>query len=180
MMVQPPLAPQAPSFRLSVQSSTPQPITQVFPRPQISNQMGQPRAPTSAAPFAGNVTAISSLPRLPAIPNPGPVAPSTAGLQIGPRNFSPAHQMPNLAGPLPPRPGNPVQYQQNYPAPPTRPENLLAPNQHFSNSRTFVPGKPGSRPSGGQQVYDPFSPTSVSPAPQQQGGNLAKPLNHWS
>lgn len=34
----------------------------------------------------------------------------------------------------------------------------------------YVAGRPVSSPARGNQIYDPFSPTSISSAPQQQGG----------
>lgn len=131
VMTQPP---RPPSFRFPPghNSNPQQPVMQGYPRP---NQMGQPQPQGQMRPT---------------IPNAG---------QMGPRNFSPASQMLNLTGSLPPPPrlGNPVQYQQNYLPPPPR---TSAPNQHLNNN---LPGT--------VQNYDPFSPTSVA---QQQGGNAVK------
>lgn len=82
--------------------------------------------------------------------NPAPTTPS--GLQ---RSFSPGQQLP-----FPPRP------VQNFPATLNNrpPQGYVSPNQHFnSNHQPF--------PSGGQQIYDPFSPTSV---PKVGGGNPPK------
>ena len=163
LQVQPP-TPQAPSFRLAMPNITPQPVNQVLQRPQFSNLAGQPLAPVSAVPYAGSPTPIGP-PRLPAFPNAS-VAPRTPLPQMGPRNFSPAPQMPNLPGPILHRPGNSLQLQQNYPAR-TRPEIHLAPNQQFSNTFSFASSKPVSKP-GGQQIYDPFSPTSV-PTSKSEG-----------
>ncbi|XP_059430259.1 uncharacterized protein LOC132163899 [Corylus avellana] len=145
---------QVPSFQSGVPKIT-QPVNQVFQRPQFSNPVGQPQAPVSAAPYAQSPTGAH---RLPAFPNAN-VAPRTPLSQMAPRSFSPAPQMPSLPGPMVPRSGNPLQLQQNYPAR-TRPEILLAPNQQFGNTFSFASSKPPSN-SGGQQIYDPFSPTSV-------------------
>uniref|UniRef100_A0A2P2M8W4 Uncharacterized protein MANES_15G105700 n=3 Tax=Rhizophora mucronata TaxID=61149 RepID=A0A2P2M8W4_RHIMU len=155
-----PLAPQVPSFHLHASNPNPQPGMHLFPRLQVGNQMGQTQAHTSPVPFAGT----SVPPRPPAFSNLGPVGLSNEVLQMGARNFSLAPQLSSLAGPFPPRPGNPLQLQQNFPAP-TLLVNLMAPNQQ--------PNRPASS-LGGQQIYDPFSPTSISIAPQQQGGGLAK------
>lgn len=152
--VQPP-APQVPSFQSGMPKIS-QPVNQVFQRPQFSNPVGQPHAPVSAAPYAQSPTGAH---RLPAFPNAS-VAPRTPLPQMAPRSFSPAPQMPSLPGSMVPRPGNPLQLQQNYPARTTRPEILLAPNQQFGNTFSFASSKPPSN-SGGQQIYDPFSPTSV-------------------
>uniref|UniRef100_A0A5B6ZQT4 Putative extensin n=1 Tax=Davidia involucrata TaxID=16924 RepID=A0A5B6ZQT4_DAVIN len=162
-MVQPPLAPQTPSFRPAMHSPNPQPVMQGFPRPQLNNQMNQPQAQLSV-PFAGNPTPL----RHAAFPNPSPVAPNPPVPQIGPGNFSPAPQMANSACPFPLRLGNPMLLQQTYPAATARPQNLLAPNQQFSTNLS-TSGKPVSSPSGAQQIYDPFSPTSASLVPQQGG-----------
>ncbi|KAL2940757.1 Splicing factor-like protein 1 [Bienertia sinuspersici] len=83
-------------------------------------------------------------------PNPNP--------HMGPRHLGSAALGPNSGGPFPPRGGHSVQYQQSYPAPP-----LNRPGGNFSaNLRPSPSGRP--------QVYDPFSPTSISAA-QPQGNN---------
>ncbi|XP_059628820.1 uncharacterized protein LOC132271449 [Cornus florida] len=172
--VQPPQAPQTPPFRPAMHSPTPQAVMQGFPGPQVNNLMNQPRSQISV-PFAGNPASTPTpLRHAAAFPNPGPIAPNSTVPQVAPRNFSPAPQMANLAGPFPPRLGNPMQLQQNYPGAGTRPPNLLpSPNQQFSSNRPFASGKPGSSHPGVQQIYDPFSPTSAPVLPHQ-GGNSAK------
>ncbi|XP_021821408.1 splicing factor 1 isoform X1 [Prunus avium] len=175
-------SPQAPSFQLPVQNMTPQLGSDVLSRPQVGDHMGQPPpAHISAVPFARNSTAISVPPRHTTFLDSSPVAPRTPHLPMRPRNFNPAHQMPNFPIPLPPRLGNHIQIQQTYPAHSTHPEMPRAPNQQYSNNLAFASGKPASRP-GGQQLYDPFSPTSMSTATQQQGGNntakMGKQENH--
>ncbi|KAA8527952.1 hypothetical protein F0562_035179 [Nyssa sinensis] len=166
-MVQPPLAPQTPSFRPAMHNPIPPPVMKGFPRPQLNNQMNQPQAQFSVS-FAGNPTATPTPLRHAAFPNPSPVGPNSPVPQIGPRNFSPVPQMANSAFSFPARPGHTMQLQQTYPAAATRPQNLLAPNQQF-NSNLSTSGKPASSPSGLQQIYDPFSPTSASLLPQQGG-----------
>ncbi|KAK2641459.1 hypothetical protein Ddye_023222 [Dipteronia dyeriana] len=159
-MAQPP-APQAPSFRLAGSNAAPQPVMQGFHRTQAGNQMGQSQANIPSAPFAGNPNARFA--NLSLISHTTPVSP------VGPRNFGPGPQVPNLAGPFPHRPGNPLQLRQNYPPPPNRPETHMALNRQFSNkSFMFDKMAPGPR---GLQIYDPFSPTSVPIRPQQQGAN---------
>ena len=98
---------------------------------------------------------------------------------MGPRNLNPASQVGNLGGPFPSRPVNPLQLQQNYPAAVGRPQTLLAPNQQRGTNLSFASGRPASGASGQQQIYDPFSPTSVSTVPLQ-GGNPAKTRNQDS
>lgn len=155
-MMQP--SPPAPSFRLAVPNSIPPPGMPVFPRSQVSNQMGQTQAHMSAIPFVGN-SAGPVPPRVPAFSNASPIIPPA-------RNFSQAARLPDLPGPFPPRPGNPLQVQHNYPGPITPRGNFMGPNQQSNRNLSFAPSP------GGQQIYDPFSPTSVPIKPQQPGGNL--------
>lgn len=152
----------APSFHLAA-PSFPGVGNQPFPRPQggshiVNHQIQE---------VLSNPIGMQVSNRLPAFLDPGP--PRT---QLHQRNFSPAMQMqmqmPNLPGNFPHRPGNPMQLEQGFSMRATRPEARFAPPQYNSNL-TFVSGKPPSS-SGGQQIYDPFSPTSVSGA-QQQGRN---------
>lgn len=145
-------APQSPSFHMGAPNTAPQHIMQV-PRPQVGNQMGQPHAHhISVAPLARNPNAaFANVSR----------ASSTTPSQMGPRSFGPGPQMHYPPGPFPPRPANPL--PRNYPALSNRPERHMGLNQQFGNNR-----------SGGPQIYDPFSPTSTSVPPQQQGANLAR------
>ncbi|XP_038725781.1 branchpoint-bridging protein isoform X2 [Tripterygium wilfordii] len=147
-----PATPDSPSPRPMVQSPGPQappfrfsqPVMQSFVRPQIGNQMGQAMASVMHRP------------------------PAYQGPQMGMGNFTTAHQR-HLAGPIPPRPGNHLQLQQNYPTSVTPRENSVASSQRFNCNFPVAPGNPA--PLGGQQVYDPFSPTSVAVPAHQQGGN---------
>ena len=153
--------PQAPSFQLAGSNAAPQPVMQGFHRTQVGNQMGQSQANIASAPFARNPNA--------GFANLSPISHATPVSPMGPRNFSPGPQVPNLAGPFPPRLGNPLQLRQNYPPPPNRPENHIALNRQFSNnSFMFDKMAPGPR---GLQIYDPFSPTTLPIRPQQQGAN---------
>ncbi|XP_022153803.1 branchpoint-bridging protein isoform X2 [Momordica charantia] len=135
---------------------------QPFPGPQAGSQIGNNQIQEIAA---SHPIGMQASPRLPAFLDPGPRTP------LHQRNFSPAMQMPNLPGNFPHRPGNPMQLEQGFPIRATRPEVRFAPPQ-FGGNLTFCSGKPPPS-SGGQQIYDPFSPTSVSGA-QQQGRNPAK------
>ncbi|KAF2314514.1 hypothetical protein GH714_027202 [Hevea brasiliensis] len=114
MTQDPPLArplmqpsPQTPSFRLAVPNSIPPPGMHVFPSSHISNQMGQTQPHMSPIPFVGNSTGSSVPPRVPAFSNASPTIPPA-------RNFSPVARLPDLSGPFPPRPGNPLQVRQSY------------------------------------------------------------------
>ncbi|XP_044506026.1 proline-rich protein 36 isoform X2 [Mangifera indica] len=150
-------SPQAPSFRLTGPIATAQTVMQGFPRPQVGDQVGQPQAPMFANPNA-------------AFANVSHVAPTTLVSQMIPRNFGVGPQVPNLAGPFLPRPGNSLQLQHNYPAPANRHENHRGLIQQFGNSRPFTSDKLAPSRQG-PQIYDPFSPTSSSIPPQQQGAN---------
>ncbi|KAL4311309.1 hypothetical protein GQ457_01G048720 [Hibiscus cannabinus] len=143
---------QAPSFQFGVPNSTPQPGMQVFPRPQSGNQMGL---------SLNQQNTMSAPPRPPAYPGTGPVANATTVPQMGLRNFVPPPQTPNMASPFPPRPGHSLQHQQHYPALPPRPGNFAPPNPGFSSGVFPQSTRPTPGHSAGQQVYDPFSPTSV-------------------
>lgn len=149
-----PPAPQVPSFRPASHESSLQVGVPSFPSPWDRNQIRQPQAPV---PFGVNPSQTQQPPpRLPSFSNPNPV------LLTSPIPHQ-ARQMSNSPGYLPLRPVNPLQLQQNQLGPTMRPGSLLVPNQQFSNSVTFLSGKQGSRSGGGNQVYDPFSPTSVPP-----------------
>ncbi|OMO80939.1 hypothetical protein CCACVL1_12688 [Corchorus capsularis] len=156
----PPRSAVQPSFQFGVPN--PQPM-QVFPEPQTRNQMGFP-----------NPNVMSAPPRHPAFPNAGPLATPTPVSQMGLRNFGPSPQSPNMVGPFPPRPGHPSQLQQHYPAPPMRPGNFMPPNPRFDSSPFPRSNRPMSGHAMGQQVYDPFSPTSAPIVPQQQGRGKPK------
>ncbi|KAG8387347.1 hypothetical protein BUALT_Bualt02G0012000 [Buddleja alternifolia] len=151
---QAPLTPQSPFTRPVVHNMNPSPV-QSFPRPQ---QINQPRPPILSN-FAGN-------PMVPLVPHRHPALPGQ-NAHIQPRNFIPPHTINNGLGPFHPGPGNQMHIQQNHPQGPQR---FPPPRQqHFGNH----PGRPFSSSSGRQQVYDPFSPTSV-PFNPQMGGNAPK------
>ncbi|PON65186.1 Polyribonucleotide nucleotidyltransferase [Parasponia andersonii] len=135
-------------LRLPVPNLSPQPVNHGFPRPQVGNHMGQPQSHMSVAPFARNPTGVLGPSRLSTFPDASTLAARNQILQVGPRNFSPAPQIPNLPGPPPPRPGN----HGNY---------ALQTNLSFASGRS-APGE--------QQLYDPFSPTSLPITPQHQVG----------
>lgn len=163
--VQLPSVPQAQSFRPAMNNSAPPAGIPGFPRLLPPNQMGQPQAsipppsPNSIASFSSNQAIIHPSPRVPSFPNPPPSLPTTPTPQMGPPSFLSAPQLPNPRGPLPIRPGNQL-------LPTNRPGSLMVQNQQSG----YVAGRPVSSPARGNQIYDPFSPTSISSAPQQQGG----------
>lgn len=143
-MAQPP-PPQPPSFRLGGPNAAAPPSPQVPPRPHMGNLiMGQNG-------FAGNPNT--------AFGNVRPVLSTTLGSQLGPRNFGPAPQLPNLGDLSHFRPGNPLQLQRNYRPPTNRPENQIGLNQHFGMNRPFMSDNRAPSPRG-SQIYDPFSPNS--------------------
>ncbi|KAF3444424.1 hypothetical protein FNV43_RR14116 [Rhamnella rubrinervis] len=158
-LVPQPLAPQT-QGRFPVANLTPQPVTQAFSRLQAGNHMGQPQSHISAVPFSHNPTAISA-PARPPFPEAGTSAARTQILHMGPRNFNPAPQIPNLPGPFPPRPANLA--QQTYPV-----------HSNWRGNPSFNYARPASSPSGEPQLYDPFSPTSMPSSSEQQGGNATK------
>ncbi|XWS73438.1 hypothetical protein CRYUN_Cryun02cG0128800 [Craigia yunnanensis] len=165
---------QAPSFQFGVPNSTPQSAMQVFPRPQIVNQMGLPQTHISSSLLTANPNAMSASPRPPAFPSTGSVLNTIPVSQMGFRNFLPSPQTPNMAGPFPSRLGYSLQRPQHYPSLPTRPGNFTSPNPRFASSLFPQFSRPTSGHSTGKQVYDPFSPTSVPAVPQHQGGGKAK------
>ncbi|KAG9136329.1 hypothetical protein Leryth_003892 [Lithospermum erythrorhizon] len=136
--------PQNPFVRLAMQASNPSPAAQVYLRPPVSNQFSGPRSQVSVD-FAGRSTGPPAPPRHQTFAYPNSVPPA-AMPQMQPRNFSLGPAGVNPSGPFPPR-GNQMQFQP----------------------RNNMPMYPG-RPSGAQQVYDPFSPTSLSFNPQLKGG----------
>lgn len=132
----------------------PPPANPGFSRPNVANQLTRPRAQTPVN-FPSSPTAHPGLPRH--APFPG----SNAATLLPPRNFNLDPPFANADGI--PRAGGPMQIQQNYPPSATRPPSFLAPNQHINSNISFQPAAGlSSRASGVQQVYDPFSPTSVS------------------
>ena len=163
--MQPPPTVQAQSFRPAMNNSAPPTGIPGFPRLPTANQMGQPQSsippppPNSVASFSSNQVIIHPSPRVPSVPNPRPGLPSPPSPQMRPPNFLSAPQVSNPHGHLPIRPGNQL-------LPTNRPGSLMVQNQQSG----YVAGRPVSSPSGGNQIYDPFSPTSIPSGPQQQGG----------
>ncbi|GAB2286991.1 hypothetical protein Dimus_021377 [Dionaea muscipula] len=156
-----------PAFRPALQQSmSPQSI---HPWPPIGNQMGQQHPPVSPPPpvsFRGNHGNFGNPIIIP---------------QVGSRNPGSVPQLPNTGpgpgpGPSfpPPRAGSGSSIQFHPPG--IRPGNVFAANQNFRGNATFAAVTPGAATTslGGQQVYDPFSPTSVSASsPQVHGSSLA-------
>lgn len=156
-----PSGPRPPPFGFAVPD---QPL-QGFPRAQVPNQVDQNQAHVSAVPFRGRSGSVSIPPRHAAFPYAGQPAPRHPVPQMGMRNFNSAPQMPNLPGPGVPRG---MHNRQSYPAQgtwPLRPDILMAMNQKFGNNHSMASSKPAYP---ADQIYDPFSPTSVGP-PQQKG-----------
>lgn len=150
-------ASQAPSFQFPDPNLSSRPVSQLLSRPQSGNYINQPRPNISSVPFARNPSVISLPPRLSTFADASPVAPRTSSLHMGPRNFSPAPQIPTYSSSLPPRPGNYVQHGDNYRPQTHWPENLLSSKQQVMNNLS-TSGKSSSSPRE-QQLYDPFSPT---------------------
>uniref|UniRef100_A0A1D1YNI3 Uncharacterized protein n=2 Tax=Anthurium amnicola TaxID=1678845 RepID=A0A1D1YNI3_9ARAE len=161
-----PLAPpKAPSFRPAAQSSPIAVQTPGFPRPQ-SGQMGPPQGPLPPPPSASGSPFPVVRPRLPAFLN----ANTPPNAQADLRNFTSA--VATVSSSIPSRPATLIQTHNQPPG--HQPRGLVPPNQHLPSSLTsYVPGKPASTP-GGSQIYDPFSPTSISSGPRQQEDDPAK------
>ncbi|XP_056175915.1 uncharacterized protein LOC115670302 isoform X1 [Syzygium oleosum] len=148
------IVPQPTSFRPPIHD--PQPITPVLLRPSMGAQMARPQGGPSPIPFPGDPSRFPSFP----VVGPTPVP------QMGPRNMNPVAQLPDLAGGFPSRPGNLIDVQRTFHG-----QMNQLPRHHFIHSPSAFPGRPALGP-GGRQIYDPFSPSSASNAPQQHGGNL--------
>lgn len=147
----PPQSVSGPSVHFGSQRPLGPPQAQLPPPPQAPSF--RPSLQSTMPQHAGQ-----NFPRPQMGPHSGQFGPPSPNTQMGPRNLGPVPQMPNAAGPFPPRLGHSPQYQQSYPAPPlSQPGVPFITNQHSnSTSRT--------------QVYDPFSPTSVASA---QGSNTS-------
>ncbi|XP_004502217.1 uncharacterized protein [Cicer arietinum] len=152
--------PWPPPFGLSVPD---QPL-QSFLRTQVSNWVDQSQGYVSAAPFGGRSGSVSIASRHPAFPYAGQPAPRSQVPQMGMRSFITAPQMPNL-----PSPGfqRGMHNRQSYSAQGTWPDIPMS--QKFGNNPSLASGKPAYP---ADQIYDPFSPTSV--APPHQKGNPGK------
>ncbi|KAL6519669.1 hypothetical protein OROHE_017359 [Orobanche hederae] len=146
----PSLAPQSPMLRSAMGNSNPLAV-QSFSRLQI-NQPGT-QTPTT---FGGNLTGP--------IPSRHLIMPT--GPHMQPRNIVLTQHINNTPGAFSTRPGPLMQIPENHLRPQQR---FLSPHQGFGN----YPGRPFSRPSGGPQVYDPFSPTSV-PFDSQMSGTASR------
>lgn len=144
---------QTSSIQPAMHMLRPPPTNPGFPRPNVGNQMMQPRAQTSVN-FPSSPTAHPGLPRH--APFPG----SNAAPLLQPRNFNLDPPFFNADGI--PQAGVPMQIQQNYPASAARPPSFIAPNQHINSNISFQPAAGPSSRASGVQVYDPFTPTSVS------------------
>ncbi|KAK7280970.1 hypothetical protein RIF29_08578 [Crotalaria pallida] len=135
--------------------SGPRPLPFGFPRSQVPNQVDQMQSHVSSVPFAGRLGSASFPPRHTAFPYAGQPALRSPAPRMG--NFVSAPQMPNLPSPGVPRS---LHTHHNYPA--QRPWPM---NQKFGSNHSMASGKP---PYPADQIYDPFSPTSVVP-PQHKG-----------
>lgn len=146
---EPPGGPRPTPYRFAV----PDQSLQSFPRTQAHNRLDQTQAHVSGVrvPFGGRSGSVSIPPRHPAFQYAGQPAPrSPAPPQIGTNNFVSSPQMPNFPGPG---------FQRGMPNR-TRPDIPMPLNQKFGNNPSGKPAHPVD------QIYDPFSPTSVAP-PQQ-------------
>ncbi|XP_020242354.1 branchpoint-bridging protein isoform X1 [Asparagus officinalis] len=150
-------APQPPSFRPAAQNLGQIPILpSPSPTPFSTNLSLSPVLPTSY--FPANSVNAQPPPRFP-FPNSntGQLRPMAPANQMGPPSFSPGPRVPPSVNPMPARPPNYFQPHQTQLPLSNQPSGLVIP-----------------RSSGGNQVYDPFSPTSISSARPQQGGEGLK------
>ncbi|KAL3518917.1 hypothetical protein ACH5RR_021506, partial [Cinchona calisaya] len=155
---------QTPSIQPAMHNMKPPPNIQGFSRPNVSNQMMQPRAQKHVN-FDNIPTAHPASVRHATFPS------STAVPPMQPRNFGLAPPFVNACG-IPQARGA-MQIQQNYPASAIRPQSFVTGNQQFNSNISFHPSTGQfSSSSGVHQVYDPFSPTSVALA-HQSSSNIA-------
>ncbi|XP_068660967.1 uncharacterized protein [Aristolochia californica] len=135
LLVRPP-APQTPPFQPAVSNLTTLRMTG-FPQPPATN-------PVACAP-SGLIVPLGPPPRLPAFQNS-----AARTTQMRPTGFMSAPLGNNLGGSFPVRPGasNTI-----------RDVNIIFQNQQLGNNPSFPGSRMASRPSGGNQIYDPFSPT---------------------
>ncbi|XP_027335707.1 branchpoint-bridging protein isoform X2 [Abrus precatorius] len=133
---------------------------QIFPRTQFPNQVDQAQAHVSNARFGGRSGSVSNSfppPRPGAFPFTGPIP------QMGMKNFISASHLPSAGA----QRGMPI--RQSYPAQMARPDIPMPLDQKVVNNPPMTPGKPVYP---ADQIYDPFSPTSI--APPQLKGNPGK------
>ncbi|XP_061360605.1 uncharacterized protein LOC133304568 isoform X2 [Gastrolobium bilobum] len=160
---EPPSGPRPqPPFGFAV----PDQALQTFPRTQVPNQVDLTQAHVSAVPFVGRLGSVSVPPRHTAFPYAGQPAPRSQVPQMGMKNFISAPQLPNLPGPGIQRG---MHIRQSYPAQRAWSDISMPLNQKFGNNHSMASVKPAYP---ADQIYDPFSPTSV--APPQQKGNPGK------
>ncbi|XP_010935503.1 uncharacterized protein [Elaeis guineensis] len=166
--------PQAPSFRPAMQNPTPPLSSQGFPAYLAANQTGPsqapiPPTPSSVAPFSVNPAVIQPAARRPVFPSTNPGPPLAPATQMGPPSFSIAPAASSLPDNMSAHLMNFMQPHQNPLPPVNRPSGIMI----GGNSPGFMAGKISSSP-GGSQIYDPFSPTSISSASTMQGGDPVK------
>ncbi|THU48991.1 hypothetical protein C4D60_Mb06t04860 [Musa balbisiana] len=167
-------APQPPSFRPALQNSASSINTQGFPRPLAVNQTNPSQAPihlppSSGVPFSVDLTMVRPPPNLPAFSDTNSIRLTGPSRQMGP-GFSSAAQssnpprMPAWSMPI-------IQTSQNQLRPANRPNSPAVPMQQLgANHPGYMAGVASSN-AGGNQIYDPFSPTSVSSAPRKAEEN---------
>ncbi|KZV25698.1 extensin [Dorcoceras hygrometricum] len=159
-----PLTPPSSLVRPLISNMNPYQV-QSFPRIHVSHQMNQPR-PQISTNSAGSQAAPLVPPR--GLPLPGHNTISLGAFQhMQPRGFTPPPVVGNPAGPFPPRAANQINSIPQSHSPGANPQRFPSPHPHFGNYS-------GKQFSGGtQQIYDPFSPTTV-PLNPQLGGNAAR------
>ncbi|KAK9122641.1 hypothetical protein Sjap_012243 [Stephania japonica] len=169
----PPL--QGPSFQPLPHNSASRTGFQGFASSQSPNMIAQSPVVISAASLGTSMvpqfnTSSTNRPPLPhgIFPNSNPAMPMPPVPRFGPQGFMQGPQIPNLPRAPPMHSENPQQMQQPNQA--IRPGNVLVPNQQYGNNPAFSSGMMGFGPRG-NQVYDPFSPTTSSSAPQHGGNN---------
>ncbi|KAF9597996.1 hypothetical protein IFM89_023511 [Coptis chinensis] len=145
--------PSGPSYQPALQNSEQQLVMQGFPGTRPRNQALQ-----SQFQVPSPTPSPTHPPRF-----LNPVSPTASGLHMGPRSLTQTPQIPNFPAPFPPQMMNSLQLQPNQSNSVIRSGSFLVPNQH---NLAFSSGKPALSPRG-NQVYDPFAPTSASSAPQQ-------------
>ncbi|WOK94102.1 hypothetical protein Cni_G02804 [Canna indica] len=165
-------APQPPSFRPALQNSASSLNPQGFPGSMVMNQINPSQPvirppPSPVAPFSLDPTMVRPPPNLPAFSDTNSIRLMGPPSQMVP-SFSSAPHLPNI----PSMPGQPfIQTSPNQLHPANRPINSMVPVQQLGGKPPgYVTGVISSNVGGGQ-IYDPFSPTSVTSTPRKAEDN---------
>ncbi|OWM65033.1 hypothetical protein CDL15_Pgr028751 [Punica granatum] len=139
-------------------------------RPQMPRYLPPNAAPQAPSFRSSPVPDFQPRPEFPRPPIPGRFPFPNRVPAMGEMNYGPAVRSPNLGPAFPSGPGNLMETRGIFRSPMNRADMLLPPIQQFNRNLPFGRPGPGARE---PQVYDPFSPTTMSNIPQRQGDNLS-------